>query len=263
MCIAILNAKGVLSLKTFKTCWAANPDGAGLCYFDGERIQTAKEMKSVKNFHKIYLSVREKYPEIDIAIHFRISTHGRVNITNCHPFKVNKTTAFIHNGVINNMGVNPDFSDTYIFNETIMKSLPANFVKNTAVLELLSNYIGYSKLVIISGEISSIVNEELGFWDANNWYSNKSYIAPKEAKLPAAARYGWDYWDGWEYDAKSKGYVNSKADKLSIDIEEIERGCKICECCRESAESVSYVNSWSMNVCDKCIEEFRSDEVTF
>jgi hypothetical protein len=39
------------------------------------------------------------------------------------------------------------------------------------------------------------VNEELGFWDAGNWYSNKSYIAPKEAKLPAVARYGWDYWD--------------------------------------------------------------------
>jgi predicted glutamine amidotransferase len=209
-------------------------------------------MKSVKSFHKVYLSVREKYPTIDIAIHFRISTHGRVNITNCHPFKVNKTTGFIHNGVINNMAVNPDFSDTYIFNETIMKSLPVNFAENTAILELLGNYIGFSKLVIISGKISSIVNEELGVWDAGNWYSNKSYIAPKEVKAPVYSRYGWDYWDGWEDDKKRTIYVETKAEQT-----------KLCECCRENVPEVSYINSWGMDICTKCYSEFMPESELF
>jgi hypothetical protein len=259
MCIAILNAKGVLSLKTFKTCWAANPDGAGLCYFDGEKIQIVKEMKSVKAFHQSYLDVRAMYPEIDIAIHFRISTHGRVNVTNCHPFKVNKTTGFIHNGVINNVSVSTDFSDTYIFNETIMKALPSDFIKNMALLDLLSVYIGYSKLVIISGKISTIVNEELGVWDAGNWYSNKSYLQPKQPtaiKAPVISKtiYGWDYWDGYSETEKAKNKDVAKDEGYIYDT--------YCECCREISENITYVNEWSMDICDKCLEEFKPEGVS-
>lgn len=251
MCIAILNAKGVLSLKTFKTCWAANPDGAGLCYFDGEKIQLLKEMKSVKNFHKQYVSIRDKFPLIDIAVHFRIATHGRVNSINCHPFKVNKNTAFIHNGVISQVGTNPDFSDTYIFNETILKNLPSTFVKNTAILELLSAYIGYSKLVIISGENSAIVNEELGAWDGGNWYSNKSYLPAVEKKPISQGnnfRYGWDSFHDWDH------ISGSKSNK-----EEIAEHGGECECCREQAPALSYINQWAMRMCEKCCEEYKED----
>lgn len=273
MCIAILNTKGILSLKTFKTCWEANPDGAGLCYFDGEKIQILKDMKGAKTFHKSYLAVREKFPSIDIAIHFRISTHGRVNVTNCHPFKVNKTTAFIHNGMINNVAVNPDFSDTYIFNETIVKSLPNNFVKNTAILELLANYIGYSKLVIISGENASIVNEELGLWDGGNWYSNKSYIpfVLKEVKPYGAHTTGaWEDWNGYGW-SSAKGWAKG-IDKTIKDEESAYfdscTGCETnkadevrgeCECCREESDALKYHNNWGMLICAKCSEEFAAE----
>lgn len=263
MCIAILNAKGTLSLKTFKNCWEANPDGAGLCYYDGERIQIIKEMKSVKSLHKQYVSIREKFPAVDIAIHFRIATHGRVNSTNCHPFKVNKNTAFIHNGIISNVGTNPDFSDTYIFNETILKALPSTFIKNTAILELLGAYIGYSKIVVISGEFSTIINEELGHWDAGNWYSNKSYIAPKKSSAVSTygQRWGWDGygddWDGWDY--KSKGQVNAKPCDDKCDEFQPDNFGGICECCREDAERLNYVANWAMNMCNKCCDEFKAD----
>lgn len=255
MCIAILNSKGILCLKTFQTCWTANPDGAGLCYFDGEKIQTFKEMKSVKNFHQHYMDVRAKFPKIDIAIHFRISTHGRVNITNCHPFKINKTTAFIHNGVISNMGVNSEFSDTYIFNKTIMQSLPSNFVQNNAVMELIENYIGYSKLVIISGKISAIANESLGLWDGGNWYSNKSYLPEvKKEVTKTTHQNSWMYYDAWDYDLKSKAYVNLKKEEKSL-----------CECCREHTTDVNFVHVWGMDICGKCYEQFtpESDKIIF
>ena len=254
MCIAILNQTGVLSLKTFKRCWQSNPDGAGFCYFDGDKVQIVKEMKSVKLLHKQYTEVRAKFPDVDIAIHFRVSTHGRVNSTNCHPFRVSKNTAFIHNGIIQGVGTSPDFSDTYLFNEGIVKKLPSNFVHNGAILELLATFIGYSKLVIISGNQSAIVNEDLGHWDGGNWFSNKSYLAPENTRPVSApysfgGRYGWeapsDYFTD-EWDDKSKAVVSSYGSASK------------CDCCFSDSPA-HYVPEWSINMCAECVEHFAED----
>lgn len=246
MCIAILNAKDVLTLKTFKTCWSANPDGAGLAYYDGENIQMIKEMKSVKVFYDKYLIIRKQYPNIDIAIHFRIATHGRINVTNCHPFKVNRKTAFIHNGMITHLEKHPEFSDTYLFNESIVKQLPANFIHNTAIIEMLGNYIGYSKLVIISGENAVIVNEQLGQWDGGNWYSNSSYKPYKEVSYKKASEYKYSYKDWGDidspkmiYDQKSKTMIEEKAPQ-------------ICDCCTSVVSSTKYNREFNAHICHSC-----------
>lgn len=263
MCIAILNTAGTLPLKTFKQCWKSNPDGAGFCYYDGKKINIHKEMKSYKILHEKYSEIRAKFPTIDIAIHFRIATHGRINMTNCHPFKINERAGFIHNGMINGLESSADFSDTYLFNETILKKLPANFINNTAILTLLGEFIGYSKLVIISGGNSVIVNEELGHWNGENWYSNSSYQQPKQ---PAAAAKttggntagkastaaGWDSWNGYgwgsnevDFDYKSKTY-SAPSVKNS------------CDCCLESNSS-KYYNDWGLFMCNKCLKYYERD----
>ena len=269
MCIAILNQTGTISLKTFKTCWNNNPDGAGFCYFDGKKIQIIKEMKSVKYLHSEYIKVRQKYPSIDIAIHFRVATHGRVNITNCHPFKISDTSAFIHNGIISHMEAKPEFSDTYQFNELIMKGLPANFTQNNAVLELLGGYIGYSKLVIINGTTSAIVNEDLGHWNEGNWYSNNSY-KPAEPKKPSnivpvknsiissTSKPGnFEYWDGgaWHDSFDVDEYVNDKKSKA------IDKAPKKCDCCLNSSAPARWVPSWYVYACDDCLHDFGADLV--
>lgn len=255
MCIAILNRKGTISKKVFRNCWDANPDGAGLCYFDGARVQIFKELKSYKVLFAEYQNVRKQYPTIDIAIHFRIATHGRVNLTNCHPFRINKRAAFIHNGMINNLERSADFSDTYLFNESILKQLPANFTNNGALLELIGGYIGASKLVIINGAASVIVNEELGYWDGGNWYSNKSYQdrpAPKvttytkHAHKPAAAyewkQAGYNLWSGGEY------YEDDFTVKDT-------RAAASCECCREETETAAYNYEYNLFMCGKCAKD--------
>jgi hypothetical protein len=256
MCIAILNRKATLTKKTFRNCWDANPDGAGLCYFDGERVQIFKELKSYKLFFNEYSNVRKKFPDIDIAIHFRIATHGRVNLTNCHPFRINKRAGFIHNGMINNLERSADFSDTYLFNETILKKLPANFTNNGALLELIGGYIGASKLVIINGPVSVIVNEDFGHWDGGNWYSNKSYqdrpvykAAPKVTTHKSADAYTWkpaknySLWGGSEYFEDDFVQVNDT------------RAAASCECCREETDAASYNYEYNLFMCGKCIKE--------
>ena len=245
MCIAILNTTGNLSLKTFKICWDANPDGAGLTYYDGDSIQILKEMKNVKVFHEKYLAIRKQFPTIDIAIHFRIATHGKVNITNCHPFKVNRKTAFIHNGMITHFEKNTEFSDTYLFNESILKQLPANFITNTAILEMLGNYIDYSKLVIISGENAVIVNEHLGKWDGGNWYSNSSYKPYKEITPTKNSQYKYSYkdWGDWG-DWEAPSLIEDETPK-------------ICECCTGNVSNTKYNREFNAFICESCSTYFE------
>ena len=257
MCIAILNRVNTLSYKTFKQCWQSNPDGAGLTFFDGKNIQIIKEMKSVKTFYTQYKEIRTKYPTIDIAIHFRIATHGGVNLTNCHPFKVNKQTAFIHNGIISKVNATKEFSDTFIFNETILKKLPPNFATNETILELLDSYIGYSKLVIISGKNYAIVNESAGHWNGGNWYSNESY-KPRKAYTPPTnyAPYGNNtkqyyrpYYTPnlWE---EADTYAVETPKKKTADSSKYYEG--ICECCNEQSTKLTYVSDYNIDMCNDC-----------
>lgn len=265
MCIAILNRVNTLSYKTFKNCWNSNPDGAGLTFFDGKNIQIIKEMKNVKNFYTQYKEVRAKYPEIDIAIHFRIATHGGVNLTNCHPFKVNKTTAFIHNGIISKVSATHEFSDTFIFNETILKKLPPNFATNETILELLDAYIGYSKLVIISGNNSAIVNESAGHWNAGNWYSNESY-KPRKAYTPPTSyapynnyykgttnRAKWNTPDLWDESDIYATETPSKAPKSALQYFTGD-----CDCCNEKSDKLTYVSDYNIDMCEDCKTSYLS-----
>lgn len=254
MCIAILNRVNTLSYKTFKQCWNSNPDGAGLTFFDGKNIQIIKEMKSVKTFYAQYKEIRAQYPTIDIAIHFRIATHGGVNLTNCHPFKVNKQTAFIHNGVISKMNATKEFSDTFIFNETILKKLPPNFATNETILELLDSYIGYSKLVIISGKNYAIVNESAGHWNAGDWYSNESYKPRKvyEYKpiyngVKPYQRNTWHTPDLWD---EADAYAIDTPQKKTADANKYYSG--ECDCCAEKSDKLTFVSEYNIDMCNDC-----------
>jgi predicted glutamine amidotransferase len=259
MCIAILNTEKTLSLKTFKNCWNANPDGAGLTYFDGQQIQILKEMKSVKQFHADYLEIRKKHPSIDIAIHFRIATHGKINTTNCHPFKINKKSAFIHNGMISAIEKSAEFSDTYLFNEIILKNLPANFTTNSATIDLISHFIGYSKLVIISGKDSLIINEHLGHWNGGDWYSNDSYkdkIQYTSVKYTKKSATNWDRWTPADYYGDTYYTPTTKTDKRTKTTITDDSESNICDCCTEHAPS-HYNYEYNIFMCDKCINTFK------
>lgn len=250
MCIAILNTAGTIKQKTFKHCWDNNPDGGGIAYPKDGKIKIIKEMKSYNEFYKQYKTVREENPKVNILIHFRIATHGKINETNCHPFLVNKSLGFIHNGMIYGKGlsVSNEFSDTYLFNQTILKTLPQNFLKNEAILKLLEEYIGYSKIVFLDGKNNwAILNEESGHWNGNNWFSNDSY---KEKVKPV-------YSDVLKYN--NKDYFNYGSNNFWKD-DGIDRKYnpkeKYCQCCDESCKDTKFIAEFNIDMCPKCIEAY-------
>lgn len=178
MCIAIINPSNkTLTKETLNNCWLNNDDGAGFLYIQDGKLKAFKEMKSFNKFFNKYMNVKKSCPESNIVLHFRISTHGVVNKTNCHPFFVNNDLGFVHNGVIYGVKEDPRFSDTYMFNKTILKNLPASFEQNETIMDLLQDFIGNgSKLAFLdSSNNYYLVNEEAGHWNDGCWFSNHSY----------------------------------------------------------------------------------------
>lgn len=183
MCIAILNTPNVTFSKSLiRTCWDNNGDGAGLIYTDTKRktLHTFKELDNVEKFYAKYIEVRRKHPKSKVVLHFRISTSGGVNIQNTHPFNVNDALAFVHNGVISELnGIDKNRSDTNLFNEQVLKHLPAGFERSEAIAKLIGKYIGHSKLVFLNAlNEALIVNTSLGVTDPayfGCWFSNSTY----------------------------------------------------------------------------------------
>ena len=179
MCIIVAIPQGKqVTKQTLKRCWDNNPHGGGFMYSDGKKVIVEKEMSSFKRYCKALMNARANF-DTSFVLHFRISTHGKINETNCHPFLANKNLGFANNGIIYAAPTSDNFSDTYMFNEAILKHLPTNFLTNNAYVSLIAQYIGSgSKLAFLNtkGEIT-IINEKAGVWDNGVWYSNTGYKA--------------------------------------------------------------------------------------
>ena len=198
MCIAILNTKTMLPDEYIKNSWDNNDQGAGLLWNDSGVLKTYKTF-NYKSFLKKYKEVRRQTSG-KIVLHFRIATSGYRGKDNLHPFLVNQDLGFVHNGVISGLG-NNKHSDTYQFNE-MLKQLPPNFLSNKTIIEFISNYISSSKLVFLDALGNhTIVNEKLGHWAGDDWFSNTSYQS-----------YNDYYWAGNKKVAKSYGNSQSWMD---------------------------------------------------
>jgi hypothetical protein len=182
MCIAIYKPEGkIIPYNTLKECYDANPDGAGFMYAENKVLHIEKGFFSLKEFYQSYVKHQDK----QAVLHFRIKTHGKIDKTNCHPFAINNSLGFVHNGVISGFG-DTDHSDTIGFNNKVLQPLVHKW-GNLALFQdpmkdLIESRIGYSKLIFLDRHGNhNILNEQKGVWDDGVWYSNtsyKPYVAP-------------------------------------------------------------------------------------
>ncbi|HVI43429.1 MAG TPA: class II glutamine amidotransferase [Chitinophaga sp.] len=237
MCIAILNTSGVIDESTFRVCWDQNPDGGGIAYTDGSNLKVYKEMHSVEKLYTHYLRIRQDNT-LPMILHFRIATSGSIDKENCHPFEVHPGLVMAHNGIIEHVEPTEEINDTRLFVD-LLKGLPDDFLDNPAICQLISVFIGYSKLIFLDryGEFR-IINDELGHWDKahRNWFSNHSYCRP-----PVNVK---------EYDrTQSSADNNTRWQKY---FEQQQR----CACCAEwtSENDLSYDRNLNANICRWCWE---------
>lgn len=274
MCIAILNTKGTtLKKEVLRNCWENNGDGAGILYINNDKkLSVFKEMTSFDNFYNNYSEIKSKYGKRNIVLHFRISTHGRVNETNCHPFLVDDSIGFVHNGMIYDVPTSTEFSDTYMFNQTILKNLKEGFEYNETMLEMIDAFIGSgSKLVFLNDNNDYfIVNEKAGHWHLGCWFSNTSYQqvnswvdygGVKKSKVGYSGAYwGYGSWgadskDTWgsKYGSFSEDYIPGTVQTAKSDRDDA--FCMNCDC------RLYGINELNNGVCNWCVEDFNAEQM--
>lgn len=186
MCIAIAKpADKELTKETLQTCWDNNSDGAGFMYNVNGSLKIKKGFFRFDDFWKSYSnSCQDK----KAVVHFRIKTHGNIDVENCHPFKVNPGLAFVHNGVIHSVDTTKDKekSDTWHFNSQLLQPLINKYIdilETDAAQMLIGEFIGHSKLVFLDSKDNiTIINADKGVEDDGIWYSNTSYKQSKKRK---------------------------------------------------------------------------------
>lgn len=264
MCIAILNTKiSTLKKETLNNCWQNNGDGAGILYIDdNQQMQVFKEMINFDNFYREYIDIKKKYGKRNIVLHFRISTHGKVNATNCHPFLVDDKLGFVHNGMIHTVPVSKDYSDTYMFNECILKKFKPGFEYDQDVLDLLADYIGTgSKLIFLNSDNDyAIVNEKAGHWADGCWFSNSSYQKVND---------WYDFGGVKKYknttnvynDHKTKWWgLDVKKDSLITDDDDGLNETKVtCKCCGWPLTGEETDEILDLGLCQYCVEDMQND----
>lgn len=202
MCIAIYKPQDkLISKETLEQCFKSNPDGAGFMYVDNKKLKINKGFFTFAEFWEAF----EPIQNLKSVIHFRIKTHGAVELENCHPFNVTPNLGFVHNGIISGFG-SATVSDTREFNKHIMQPLVQKWGKlalfQEPIQDLLESRISYSKLIFLDNNNKEVIfNEDKGIWDDEVWYSNSSYkikeIVPyvydpkyeKQKELPVYAGY--------------------------------------------------------------------------
>ena len=190
MCIAIYKPKGkIINKATLKRCYEANPDGAGFMYAKSKKLNIQKGFFDFNKFYEAY----KKHEVNKCIIHFRIKTHGKIDETNCHPFHINDSMGFVHNGTISGFG-NNIHSDTIQFNEAILQKLVGKWgnlsLFEDPIVNLIEGRIGYSKLIMLDRHGNhKIFNEDKGQWDGGVWYSNTSY---KPKPKYEQSSFSWD-----------------------------------------------------------------------
>jgi hypothetical protein len=293
MCIAIMNPSNVTLKKSLlKTCWENNYHGGGLLYINSRsgQLESYKSLDDFDALYAKYQEVRSKHSKSKVVLHFRISTHGTISVDNVHPFMVNKSLGFVHNGIISQAPYSKQYSDTYMFNETMLKKLPKDFINNDAILDLIDEYIGYSKLLFLDKNNNHyIVGEEKGVWDYGCWFSNTGYKASKyldyggnkvlktaSVVKPHTSAAATNFNGGMYTGSWSRGYGSSSYDDFYDDADDVNdltdkdaslhanddgKFCDYCMCSHDDAQGgLAYNDKWQAHLCVDCEWELIDDE---
>lgn len=203
----LLDTKGML-----KDIYTSNSDGIGFMYGTKDGL---KVIKHLPKSEADALACIKRMPTDDreIAIHFRMTTHGDTDLTNCHPYDVIPGyVAMMHNGVLHT-GNKADMSksDTWHFIKDYLASPVAehpDLIFNDSFLTMVADYIDNNRFVFMNGEgRMSHVNFEQGIEHDGMWFSN-TYAWKPASLIPnyyTGVSKGWKYknyaaWDDYEHD---------------------------------------------------------------
>jgi hypothetical protein len=198
--------------------FSKNSDGFGVMFGTGDRVAVHKRLPSGPE--EIIKYYNKKIKGRECVIHFRMRTHGDVDLKNAHPYRVTEDLWMAHNGVLSiGNSHNPKMSDTWhliqLYLRPMLEGNP-DLLFTPAFQKMLGGFIGTNnKLGFVhkSGKVV-LINESAGVQHKNMWLSNTyawSYGRP-------ATTYGRGYNGGWygeEYGGNYGQYYGSNYGRRS------------------------------------------------
>jgi len=157
---------------------------------------------------------------MECIIHLRNATRGKVSVENIHPFKI-PSGEFYHNGTIMSLSTKTaDVSDTAMLADILNETKYDNISDIEPLLEVIAGktvnrFIFMDKL---DGAIT-IINEDLGMWEDDIWYSNDYH----KKTCDTTFEYADDYYSGnypyeYRYDAKSGIYKKYEKSPPKVEV---------------------------------------------
>ena len=211
----LLNTHGMLA-DVFKS----NPDGIGVMY------ATSKGLKVNKTLPKNYQQAHDfiaKMPQDDreLAIHFRWTTHGDTDMSNCHPYDVVVgSVAMMHNGVLHTGNAKDKTrSDTYHFIQDYLSEAvhdAPTLVHNAGFLTMVSEFIGDNRFVFMDedGRMSH-VNYDQGVEHDGLWFSN-TYAWSPSMLIPDYYKRNASRYSGKNYNSAYNAYMSELNDDYEV-----------------------------------------------
>lgn len=149
----------------------------------------------------------------DLALHFRMRTHGDIDLTNCHPYPIlDGHVHMMHNGVIRNIDDSSDKtkSDTWHYIEKVLKpqlQLAPQLMAIPGWQRVIREDIGGSNKFVLLDKDGQLVilNRSTGIEHDGLWFSN-TYAWSPEILIPDYRWSGWGYGDEVGYGAWWKGH---------------------------------------------------------
>jgi hypothetical protein len=192
MCLIIASPKGLTPPKDIvANALENNPDGWGIMVARDGRIDVHKGFKN-----RAAKKAIKRAAGFPFVFHARYATHGNVDVSNCHPFRVTEDTWLAHNGIIPGVAKPKDVkSDSWQFAEALAEIVTTDtlWFRSSLFVRDVADWIGPSnKMAFLRAEGKiEIANEDMGVWKDGLWYSN-SYAFRKPIVYTDI-----DTWEGW------------------------------------------------------------------
>jgi len=256
MCLLMVSMGQVPNYNYITNANNNNPDGFGFAIHTGDRIVTSRGMNPQKTVDKFYDTLDKAGDNFVAIYHARITTHGDSIVENAHPFRVDgrKDIILAHNGML---PVHPRASDkrsdTRIFAESILPNMGVEMLDDKYSFARLEEWAAGSKLAILSTapelrDSVYIVNEHLGEWVGDIWWSNSSY---KNTHTFYGSGYYGKQGNLWATDSlldADRKYLTSITSS-----NQMHTGLEICYTCMQEVDEESYQEG-ICSICNSCLD---------
>ena len=229
--------------------------GFGIAIPSENRILVERTMNADDSINR-FIELRTQYPEGYAVWHARLATHGKTDVTNCHPFRVGRDnlTYLAHNGILPVLETDAERSDTRIFAEDTLPAMGGvSALDNEQVLNVLEDFTSGSKVAILTLNPSAkqplyLLHASKGWHDETGvWWSNDTCKAVKSYTYYGSGYRGSDYGNTW-YSDKELNFFNSKQNDASVN-------CLVCTSLTIAKDYHACTNCFSCQECFMLIDE--------